>query len=80
MKGVKNLKKLVHSEWKVSVMTLQALLGTFIAIFVVQRELNLTFAIGYLIVFAVVVAGNAIYVLYKRKKNNGKGNKNQNHE
>ncbi|THE09569.1 hypothetical protein E1I69_21850 [Bacillus timonensis] len=74
------MKKLVHSEWKLSVMALQALLGTFIAIFVVQRELNLTFAIGYLIVFAVVVAGNAIYVLYKRKKNNGRGNENQNHE
>ncbi|ALX48267.1 hypothetical protein AOX59_06385 [Lentibacillus amyloliquefaciens] len=27
----------------------------------------------------LLVAGNAIYVLYKRKKNNGAGNKNQNH-
>lgn len=62
------------SEWRLSVMALTALLGTFGAIFVVQRELNLTFAIWYLSVFALVVAGNAIYVFYKRKKNNGTGN------
>ncbi|WP_347550014.1 hypothetical protein ABFG93_00340 [Pseudalkalibacillus hwajinpoensis] len=65
---MKKMTKLVHSEWRLSVMALAALLGTFIAIFVVRRELNLTFAIGYLAVFALVVAGNAIYVLYKRKK------------
>lgn len=52
------------------------MLGTFIGIFVVQRELNLTFVIGYLAVFGLVVASNTIYVLYKRKKNNGAENEN----
>lgn len=72
------MNKLSHSEWRLSVMALTSLLGNFIAIIVVQGELILTFAIGYLSVFALVVAGNAIYVLYKRK-NNGTGNKKQNH-
>lgn len=71
------MKKLAHSEWRLSVMALSALLGTFFAIIVVQVELNLTFAIGYLAVFALVVAGHAIYVFYKRKKNYEMGNENQ---
>lgn len=71
------MNKRAHSEWRVSVTALAALLGTFISIIVMQRELNLTFAIWYLSVFALVVAGNAIYVCYKRK-NNRTGNKNQN--
>lgn len=62
-------KKIVsHSDWKSSVIALVALLGTFIAIIVFQRELNLTSAIWYLSIFALVAAGNAIYVFYKRKK------------
>ncbi|MCM3638967.1 hypothetical protein M3152_14785 [Sporosarcina luteola] len=62
------MKKQSHSEWRLTQIVLTALLGTFIAIFVVSGELNLTFAIGYLSVFALVVACNAIYVFYKRKK------------
>jgi O-antigen/teichoic acid export membrane protein len=64
------MKNLVHSDWRISVMALATLIGTFIAIFVVKRELNLTFAIWYLVAFVLVVAGNATYVFYKRKKNN----------
>ncbi|WP_101844688.1 hypothetical protein [Halobacillus sp. Marseille-P3879] len=60
-------------------MALAALLGTFIAIFIVRGELNLIFAIGYVSVFALVVAGNAIYVLNKRKTNTGAENNNQEH-
>ncbi|WP_281974372.1 hypothetical protein [Halobacillus litoralis] len=60
-------------------MALAALIGNFIAIFVVLRELNLTYVIGCLVVFALVVCGNAIYVRYKRKKNNAAENKNQEH-
>ncbi|MCM3711948.1 hypothetical protein M3191_15550 [Sporosarcina luteola] len=65
------MKFLTHYEWRISKIALTALLGTFIAIIVIQRELNLTFAIGYLAFFAVVVACNAIYVFFKRKKNSG---------
>ena len=70
------MKKDVPSEWRLSVLALMIMLGTFIGIFVVQHELNLTFAIGYLAVFGLVLAGNTIYVLYKRKKNNGAENEN----
>ena len=62
------MKKVSLSEWKLSVIALAALLGTFISIIFFQRELNLTFAIWYLSIFALVVAGNAIYVFYKRKR------------
>ncbi|MFD2628155.1 hypothetical protein [Oceanobacillus kapialis] len=66
MKKVKNLS---HSEWRLSVMAaLVALIGNFIAIFVVLRELNITYVIGCLVVFALVVVANTIYVFYKRKK------------
>lgn len=75
MKKVKNLS---HSEWRLSVMALAALIGTFISILVVLRELNQTFVIGCLAVYALVVIGNAIYVFYKRKKNNGVENGNHN--
>ncbi|SFL93663.1 hypothetical protein [Salibacterium qingdaonense] len=73
------MKKSEYSEWRLSVLALTAMLGTFIGIFVVQRDLNLTFVIWYLAVVALVVVGNAIYVLYKKKKNNGAENENQKH-
>ncbi|MYL29095.1 hypothetical protein GLW03_04625 [Halobacillus halophilus] len=62
------MKNLSHSEWRLSVMALAALIGAFVAIFVVLGELNSTFVIWCLAVFALVVAGNAIYVFNKRKK------------
>jgi LPXTG-motif cell wall-anchored protein len=65
------MKNFAHSEWRISVLALATLIGTFIAIFIVQRELNLTFANWFLVGFTLVVAGNATYVFYKRKKNNG---------
>ncbi|WP_100013241.1 hypothetical protein [Lentibacillus sediminis] len=77
---MKKMRNLAHSEWKLSVMALAALIGTFTSILVVQRELNQTFAIGCLAVYALVVVSNAIYVFYKRKKNNGVENGNYNHE
>jgi hypothetical protein len=55
-------------------MALMALIGTIGAILIMQHELNLIFAMWYMSVFALVVAGNAIFVLYK--KNDGTGNEN----
>ncbi|MGE6204585.1 hypothetical protein [Guptibacillus hwajinpoensis] len=72
-------KKLAHSEWRFSVMLLAAMLGTFIGIFVTQRELNLTFAIGYIAVWILVVIVNALYVLYKRTKRSESEEKNHTH-
>lgn len=65
------MKKLLNSEWGISVRALAALLGTFIGISLGRQELNLTFAIGYLAVWVLVVGINAIYVFYKSNKNNG---------
>ncbi|MEC3883370.1 hypothetical protein VKA52_06500 [Halobacillus sp. HZG1] len=48
------------------------MIGTFTAIFIVERELNLTFAIVYLVVYGLVLGDNAIYVLNKRRKIAGK--------
>ncbi|MGD7044778.1 hypothetical protein [Jeotgalibacillus proteolyticus] len=52
------------------------MIGTFIGIYLVQWELNLRFAFMYLIVVLVILLGNAIYVVYKRKKNSELGNEN----
>lgn len=73
------MKKSENSEWRLSMFALTTMLGTFIGIFVVQRELSLTFAIWYLAVVVLVVVGNAIYVVYKKKKNSGTENENQEH-
>ncbi|KHE71788.1 hypothetical protein [Halobacillus sp. BBL2006] len=73
------MKKLAHSEWRLSVMALAALIGNFIAIYIVLRELSLKYVIGCLIVFALVVTANTIYVFYKRKKNNGAGKEKKEH-
>lgn len=68
------LKEHENSQWRLSVFALTAMLGTFIGIFVMQGDLNLTFAIWYLAVVALIVAANAAYVFYKKKKNNGAEN------
>lgn len=75
---MKKVKNLAHSEWRLSVMALAALIGNFIAIFIVLRELNITYVIGCLVVFALVVVANTIYVFYKRKKKNEVENGNHN--
>ncbi|MFC5602486.1 hypothetical protein [Sporosarcina koreensis] len=74
------MKTRPNSEWRLSIITLTGLLGAFIAISVMNRELNLIFALGYLSVFALVVAGNAIYVFYKRKKNKWTGSNHQKYD
>ncbi|MFB1083035.1 hypothetical protein [Jeotgalibacillus sp. JSM ZJ347] len=63
------MNKLIQSGWKLSVYAVATMLGTFIGIFVVLRELNLTFVLIYLAVVAFIIAGNAIYVFIKSKKN-----------
>ena len=73
------MKNLSHSKWRLSVMVLAALIGSYIAIFVVLRELSTTFVIGSIIVFILVVVLNAIYVFNKRMKSNGTGDENDNH-
>lgn len=66
------MKKSPNPEWMLTNIAIGSMIGTFLAILLVQRELNFTFAIWYLAVVALVVAGNTIYVFYKKKR---KGNK-----
>lgn len=70
------MKKPTHSEWRLSVMALTAFIGGIIGIYVVNREINSTFVFWYLTALVLVTAANAIYVFYKRKKNNGVKNQN----
>lgn len=63
------MENLAHSEWRLSVMAFAALIGTFTSIFIVERELNLTFMIVYFVVYGLLLGGNVIYVLNKRRKN-----------
>lgn len=60
-------------------MALAALLGGIIGVSLVNRELNPMVVYGYLTAFVLLVAGNAIYVFFKRKKNHGSKNENHNH-
>lgn len=62
------MNHLIQSEWKLSVYAVAAMIGTFIGIFIVLRELNLTFVMIYLAIVAFIIAGNAIYVFSNRKK------------
>lgn len=71
------MKKSPNPEWRLSSFALATMIGTFGSILLVQRELNLTFAIWYLAIVAVIVSGNAMYVFYKRKKKNGTENENR---
>ena len=73
------MKKLQNPEWRLSMAAIASTIGTFLSIIIVQRELNATFAMWYLVIVVLVVAGNAIYVFYKRKTSNGKGNEKSNH-
>ncbi|WP_226577577.1 hypothetical protein [Halobacillus litoralis] len=68
------MKKLVHSEWRLSVMALAAFIGGMIGSTLVYRELNLMAVYGYLTGSLCLVAANVIYVLYKKKKNKGSEN------
>lgn len=72
------MKKLIHSDWKLSVIALWAMIGAFVGIIVVRRELNVKFVMGYLFVVALLVGGNAIYVYYKSKKRNNSEDSNHN--
>ncbi|AJD90285.1 hypothetical protein JMA_09680 [Jeotgalibacillus malaysiensis] len=60
------MNQLIQSGWKLSVYVIATMLGTFIGIFIVLGELNLTFMLIYLAVIALIVAGNAIYIVLKR--------------
>ena len=74
------MKKPAPSEWRFSTFALSTMLGTFIGIFAVQRELNPEFVIGYLTVLALIVVWNAIYVFSKKKKNKNKRTENDNQQ
>ncbi|GKV57529.1 hypothetical protein NCCP2222_34760 [Sporosarcina sp. NCCP-2222] len=71
------MKILLHPDWIVSRLAITALIGTFIAILFVNRELNLTFAIWFLSLVSLMVACNVIYVIFKRKKNSAQINTNE---
>lgn len=73
------MKRLEKPEWRLSMVAIASTIGTFLSILIVQRELNLTFAMWYLTVVGLVIAANVIYVLLKRKKNNRMGDENSNH-
>ncbi|AYC30569.1 hypothetical protein [Paenisporosarcina cavernae] len=62
------MNNLFHSEWKLSVLAIATMFTTFIGVLIVQRELNFTYAFVHLVIVLVVVLGNAMYILYKRKK------------
>lgn len=62
------MNNLLKSDWRVSAVLFIAMICTFISILTVQRELNLKFAIGYLIVWAIVTAINGAYILIKKSK------------
>ncbi|TFE00610.1 hypothetical protein [Jeotgalibacillus salarius] len=62
------MNHLSQSEWKLSVYTVAAMLGTFLGIFIVLRELNLIFVMIYLGIVAFIISGYAIYISTKRKK------------
>lgn len=61
------------SKWMLSLIALSSMIGTFSGILIVQRELNLTFVMWYMVIVAVIVALNALYVLFKRKRNGNIG-------
>lgn len=63
------MKKSQNPEWWLSKIAIASMVGTFLSILIMQRELNLTFAIWYLVVVLLVVVGNVIYVFSKRKRN-----------
>ena len=73
------MKKSKNSEWRLSMAAIATTIGTFLSIFIMQGELNAIFAMWYLAVVVLVIAGNAIYVFYKRKTSSGKGDENSTH-
>ncbi|WP_404407983.1 hypothetical protein [Jeotgalibacillus malaysiensis] len=61
------MNQLIQSGLKLSDYAIATMLGTFIGIFIVLGELNLTFVLIYLALIALIVAGNAIYIASKKK-------------
>ncbi|MFB4166907.1 hypothetical protein [Virgibacillus sp. JSM 102003] len=78
---MKKKKKLKDSEWGLSMMALAAFIGGSIGsqIIFFPDVPHLPSIYGCLTGSVLLVAGNAIYVFYKRMKHNGADNKNQNH-
>ncbi|MBP1947509.1 hypothetical protein [Virgibacillus litoralis] len=78
---MKKKKKLKDSEWGLSIMAVAAFIGVSIGsqLIFLPDVPHLPSIYGGLTGSVLLVAGNAIYVLYKRMKNNGADNKNQNH-
>lgn len=73
------MKRLEKPEWRLSKVAIASTIGTFLSILIVQRELNLTFAMWYSAVVSLVIAANMIYVFFKRKRSNRKEDANSNH-
>lgn len=61
------MKKIAHSVLKLSVMILAAFIGGIIGPFLLEGEINLKVILG-LTVFGLVVVGNVIYAVVKRKR------------
>ncbi|MCA0984315.1 hypothetical protein LCL89_09680 [Halobacillus yeomjeoni] len=68
---MKKLRNLAHSEWRFSLMALVLFIGGSIGSQIVYFPdvPNLPSIYGWLTGAFLLVAGNVIYVLYKRKKN-----------
>ncbi|WLR58840.1 hypothetical protein [Guptibacillus hwajinpoensis] len=71
-------KKLINSEWRLSVMALAVFIGGSIGsqLVFLPDVPYLPPIYGWLTGSVLMVAVNVIYVLYKRKKNNRAGNEN----
>lgn len=76
---MKGRKKLINSQWRLSVMALAVFIGGSIGSQLVSLPdvPYLPPIYGALTGSVLLVVGNAIYVLYKRKKKNVEGKENQ---
>ncbi|MBN8211178.1 hypothetical protein JI666_20945 [Bacillus sp. NTK071] len=78
---MKKKKKLINSQWRLSVMALAAFIGGSIGsqLIFLPDVPHLPSIYGWVTGSVLMVAANAIYVLYKKKKSNNPGNEKQNH-
>lgn len=77
---MKKKKKLINSEWRLSVMALAVFIGGSIGsqLVFLPDVPYLPPIYGWFTGSVVMVAANVMYVLYKRMKNNRADNENQN--
>ena len=75
---MKKKKEIENSEWKISIMALFVFIGGSIGDQLVHYPdiPNLPSILGSLTGALLLVVGNVVYVIYKRKKSNGAENEN----